>query len=86
MTPSLGSINLPKGVPELRKPVYLIDRPFIIKGSNLGTARWRRCMGQGVAKTISRNTSLPEIFRYPSTQKFSKPHSLLGFMETIASI
>ena len=31
MTPSLGSINLPQWLTELRKPVYSLDYKFITK-------------------------------------------------------
>lgn len=35
---------------ELRKTVHLLDYQFIIKGYNLGTARWKRCIKQGMEK------------------------------------
>ena len=55
MTPSLGSINLLEWLTKLRKPVYLLDYWFIIKGYNSGTARWKRCLGQCMGK----GTTLP---------------------------
>ena len=48
MTPFLGLINLPEWLTELRKTVCSLDYQFIIKGCNSGTARWKRCIGQGM--------------------------------------
>lgn len=48
MTPSLGSINLLDRLTKLRKTIDLLGYSFIIKGYNLGTARWIRCIGQGM--------------------------------------
>ena len=33
---------------ELRKIFYFLDYQLIIKGYNSGTARWKRCIGQGM--------------------------------------
>ena len=49
ITPTLGSINLLKGLTELRETFYLLDHQFIMKG----TARWKRCRGQGMGKAQS---------------------------------
>ena len=48
MTPSLGSINLPQCLTELRKPVYSLDYKFITKDIKRyePTARWRETQGQ----------------------------------------
>lgn len=35
-------------VRELREPFYLPDLQFLIQGYHLGTARWKRCIGQGM--------------------------------------
>ena len=48
MTPSLGLINLLEWPTELRETFHLLDYQFIIKGYNPGTARWKRCTGQGM--------------------------------------
>lgn len=48
MTPSLGSINLPQWLTELRKLVYSPNYKFITKGIKRyePTARWRETQGQ----------------------------------------
>ena len=52
MTLSLGSINLLVQLIKLRETFYLLDHHFIIKGYNSGTARWKRCTGQGMGKGV----------------------------------
>ena len=42
---------------DLRKTVYLLDYQFIIRGYNLGTARWKRCIHR--AKYGKRGTERP---------------------------
>ena len=42
MTTSLTSINLLGQLTELKETFYLLDDPFIIKGSNSATVRWKR--------------------------------------------
>lgn len=49
-TTSLGSINLPEWLTELRVTYYLLDHQFILKSCNSGTARWKRGIGQGMGK------------------------------------
>ena len=47
-TPSSSSSNLLEWLIELRETVYSLDNWFMIKGHNSGTARWKRCTGQGM--------------------------------------
>ena len=53
MIPSLGSINEPEGLTELRETFHLRDHRFITKGYNSGTAKMEethraRCVQKGV--------------------------------------
>ena len=50
LPPHSGSIHLLEQLTELREPLHLLGHQFVIKGSKSGTARWRRCPGQGVGK------------------------------------
>ena len=50
MTPSLSSVNLLEWLTELKGTFCLQDHQFIIKGYNSGTAKWKRCIGQGMRK------------------------------------
>lgn len=47
MTFSLGLINLPQQLTELRKPICSLDYWLIRKGYNSRTARWKRWSGVG---------------------------------------
>ena len=47
-TLSSSSSNLLEWLIELRETVYSLDNWFMIKGHNSGTARWKRCTGQGM--------------------------------------
>lgn len=44
MTPYSGLISL---LDQKREPFYLLDHQYIVKRCNSGTARWKRCIGQG---------------------------------------
>ena len=48
MNPSSGLINLLEHLTELRETFSLLDYWFIVTGYNSGTARWKRCVGQGI--------------------------------------
>ena len=50
MTPSLGLTNLLVQLTELRETFYLLDHQLIIKRYNSGTAKWKRCRGQGIGR------------------------------------
>ena len=60
-TPSLGWINLLEWLTDLRETFYLLDYRFIIKGCNSGTARWKRCRGQGMGKGHGASTPSPSV-------------------------
>ena len=54
---------------------YVLDEQFIIKGSNWGTARWKRCRGQG----MGRDTELPCPLQAPLSLRlhvFTNPEAL----------
>ena len=77
-TPSLGLINLLEWLTELRETFYLLDHWFIIKGYNSGTARWKRCRGQGMGKVHGASTPSPGMplspqFQVFTNQKLSEP-------------
>ena len=80
MIPSLPLINLLEQLIEFRKPVYSLDDWFSVKGSKPGTARRKRCSGQGIQEgtwvlhALSRKYSLP-------AQKVPPNLSFCGFME-----
>ena len=42
--------NLPEWLTGIRETFYLLGHRCIITGYNSGTARWKRCIGQGVGK------------------------------------
>ena len=44
-TPSLALINFSEGSQNSGSLFYLLDDPFLVKGYNSGTARWKRCIG-----------------------------------------
>ena len=48
--PLLGSDYLLGWFTEFRETFYLVGFRFIIEGYNSGTARWKRCLGQGMGK------------------------------------
>ena len=82
MTSSLGSINLLKGLTELRETFFFLDFQFIVKGYNSGTARWKTHIGQ----EGKRGTELPCPFRAgdppqmsPCSPRSSLNPVLLGF-------
>ena len=47
---SLGLIGLLDRLIEFTEKYYLLAYQFITKGYNLGTARWKRCIGQNTGK------------------------------------
>ena len=70
MTSSSVLINLLGRLTEFRGTFYLLDCWLIIKGYNSGTARWKRCIGQGMWEgaqrfhALSGWTTLPEFPLY----------------------
>ena len=62
-TPSLGLINLLKWLTKLREILYLPNYRFTVKWFNSRTARWKRCIGQGMGKLLraSKPSSQPLI-------------------------
>ena len=73
MTSSLGSVNL---LELLREIFYSLDYRFIIKEYNSGTARWKRCIGQGMGK--GHLTSMPSSWAplSPNLQVFTNLEAL----------
>ena len=63
ITPSLGLINLLKWLTKLREILYLPNYRFTVKWFNSRTARWKRCIGQGMGKLLraSKPSSQPLI-------------------------
>ena len=58
--------------------MYVLDYWIIIKGYKLGTARWKRCLEQGVGKSLhalSKHVALPESPKCSPIHKLSEPHS-----------
>lgn len=70
-TLSFSSINLLKWLTELREIFYLLDDEFIIKG----TARWNRCIGQGMGK---RSMELRVVGTLPVSPHVHHPGSSLN--------
>ena len=60
-TPLLDLINLLEQLTKLRETLYLPDSWFIIKGCNMGTARWKRCIGQSMGKGHGASTVSPSM-------------------------
>ena len=64
-TPSLVSISLLDWLAELKETFYLLVHWFITKRYNLRTARWKRCIEQGLFegawsfRALSRHITLP---------------------------
>ena len=50
MGPSLSSVNSLEWLTKLREMFYLVDYWFTLKEYNPVTARWKRCIQQGVRK------------------------------------
>ena len=83
--PFLGLINLLDWLTESRRSVCLVDCLFIIKGHNPGTARWKRCKGQGMRQSLWCFSALSgrsapfchQHRRCSPTQKLSEPCSLV---------
>ena len=72
-TPSLGSINLLEWLSELRKSFYLLDHWFTIEGYNSGTARRKRCTGQGMGE--GRSFRAVWVHHSPRISRGSPPRS-----------
>ena len=84
LEPLLGFHGLLEQLSELWKAASLLDHEFIIKGYNLGTARWKRPSGRGVGKGWGASMLSPDhhphsISRCSPTWKVSEP-SLVGFL------
>lgn len=75
MIPSLGLINLLERLTELRKTVYFLHHPFIMKGCNSGAARQRCARQRGVSTFSPGRLTLPTSARvHPS----SSPNPILS--------
>ena len=88
MTPSSASINFLERLPELRKPVYVLDRLFLIKGYDSGTATWKRCIEQGVSEGLGASTLQGPSSWEPPRHVFNNPEivrtpSFWVFMEAL---
>ena len=82
--PSLDLINLLEQLKGLRGTFCLPDHQFIIKGYSLGTARWKRRLGQGCGKGTEPPWPLPEhhspwIWIFTSLEVLQRNLDLLGF-------
>ena len=83
-TPSLGFINMLGWLTERRDTFYLLDYEFIVKEYNSGTARWERCIRQGIEKGHSTSHAVwcchsPQISIFSSIQKLMELHPF-GFL------
>ena len=76
MTPSLGLFNLLEQLTELRETFYLLDYWLIIKGYNSGTARWKRCVGQGMWEGARSFCALSECMPSPNLHVFTNLEAL----------
>lgn len=81
--PSLSLINFLEQLSKLRELIYSLDHWFIMKGDNSGTARWKKCKGQGVGKGVRsfhglHRCSTSQISTCFPTGKFFEPRPL-GF-------
>ena len=82
-----GSIELPSSGlticynDRIQETLYLLDDWFIVKGYNLGTARWRRCRGQDRGMECDIYKPIPAVipalstFLCSPTWKLSKSQS-----------
>ena len=83
-TPSLDLVNLLEWHTELRETFYLLDHRFIVKGYNLGPARWKRCIGQRYVRWGSELPCLvpehlsPNLHMVPNTEAL--PTLSFGFL------
>lgn len=69
---SLGLINLVERLTELRETHYLLDSRLMVKGYSSGTARWKRCIEQGMEGVWISHAPpghSSSIFTYSLTQK-----------------
>ena len=84
----LGFHNLLEWLTELRKTVYLPDYQFIVKGYNLGTTRYKRCIGPGIGEGVqsfhafSESTILPASLCVHQRKSSSNPFVRI-FTETL---
>lgn len=85
MTPSLGSIYFLEQLTELKETFYILNYPFIRKGYNSGTARWKRCVGQGTGRGVELPWHSSQIPTSSPTQKPPNP-LLLGFYGVVNSL
>ena len=58
---------------DLRETFYLLDDWFIIKGYNSGSARWKRCVGQGVWEGAWSFSAHFEWTTVPTTPRVRQP-------------
>lgn len=77
-TPNLGLISLIEELTEFRETSYILDHRFIRKHSNSGTARLKRCVGQGLGRGLE-PPRLAQVYRSPSTFTCSQ-HSPLDLV------
>ena len=71
---------LHKQLTELRKPIYSLDYQFRIKGYHSGTARWMRCMRQGMGKGLRAS-----MFSFQISTHSTNP-VLLGFYGSFSAL
>ena len=76
MIPSLDLINLLEQLTELRETFCILDYQFIIKGYNLETARWKRCIGQGMEKGHRASMSFHSMPLSPNLHVFTNLEAL----------
>ena len=62
-----------------REVPYLLEYPFIIKGYNSGTARWKRDIGQDLGKGDGASTTSSSSSTCSRIHELTKPH-LFGFL------
>ena len=74
--PLFSSLNLLEYPTEIKEAFYLLDYQFIIKEYNSGTAKWKRCIGQGmgIGPGASKSSSGTQIFQ--NLHVFSNPEAL----------
>ena len=67
---------------EFTETFYLLDYQFIISGYNLGTARWKRCIGQDTGKgMLSQSMLLFQNLHMFTNAEALQTLSFWGFME-----
>ena len=74
--PSLGLINLPEWLTELRETFYSLDRQWVIEAFNSGTARGKRGTGQGMWEGVQTFHYSPRAPLSLNPHVFTNPESL----------